>query len=145
MSRGYPDYFGVSTFYKFGGFVFSQGSVSNLASGSEYTLHELSLKGRIYNQLIDVEDCVDPETCALRFQFDLCTQIQANLNYFLEWQAFDEADFIIRCLRYDTENNRFSFLIREGFTFDYNYISKIYNNTGAVLSCISYLFYSNIE
>lgn len=145
MSRGYPDFFGQSVFTKYGQFYHDYDDNMGIVDGENYEFIEILGKGMIYSQMLYFTNVSNPALAYLGFEIDGLTAMEYYFNDFIVKGLTGLSDFQINAMRYDTSGQVFSFALKGGFTFDFQFRSYVKNETGFNIKGRSVLNYSSVE
>ena len=132
MARGYPDYFGYSTFFKYGQLQTPAPLVAAVLAGDTNDIWHLDYKGRTYSGWLRLTFLADPANLVTTF----CS-IDGNegyrLNTMLTWAYHLSAPGLgpLELIYYDDVGTTIVYRIANNWSFDSNFTISVENLTAA--------------
>lgn len=119
MARGYPDFFGYSTFPKYGQIVLCAEESGGIGAGVTDIMFQANFKGRTYGGLFDL-------TCTLHAPanytpyviVDGVTFQSYSIQHLLNNSYNQEIGLVLQLVNYNVGDIVYSFLIKPDYTFD---------------------------
>ena len=144
MARGYPDFFGASTFPGYG---LLQRSVRNpimIVAGDTQMLHDIICKGHLFNGFINVDSPTGITGCIIRLTVD--GQVLANEDPIDNAKVvYPVHNNILRCIYLDFDSLVYYVSIRQDIVFGYRCLVEIIAPPADNIMAYSLLHYYIIQ
>jgi len=135
MARGYPDFYGISIFPKYGSPTIDPAVLINCPNAATTQVFYVAGKGRIYGGSLRLVLAVGfPVACQLALLVDGVLHNTWSLSQLLEYNFTQFPDFLVHLTEYNREDDIYVLTFRDNVSFQISVEVQVINNTGGAVT-----------
>lgn len=145
MARGYPDYFGVSTFPRYGAYTTEFGTHTFMIGEANYNIFDTIVKGRIYGGYLTFVSGGDISNVGINITYDGHYLSTLSLKILYDQGFYRDGMASVYITEYNPGGKKFAIGFSGGITFDTSFKVTIYNTPLIAFDVNGYIVYSIVK
>jgi len=146
MAKGYPDFFGFSTYPWYGAITRDYAERPNLATGAEHSIHAIAAKGVcLGGQFSVVLLNLNPDGVSPRLYVDGNLIFDEDLEEMFALNLTNNLDAPVYLMRYSSDLRNMALSISTNMNFNTSFALNVENLSGGNVTIYSSLYYTIIR
>ena len=145
MAKGYPDYFGYSTFMQYGPLLSDEQSLVVVPTATWTTIHQINSKGMTKGGYFDPQGAYSWPYPIVRMTIDNAAPFEIDTGEMWGSQAFSGNILPVFITQWLYNGEYFDCGIASGITFQNSFLLEFYHSEGANRLVNSFVYYTVVQ